>query len=232
MLAHLTSFRAVACVLLVSVAAAGALAVEPADLPDEVPAGTAAPAPASVAVGVEPANDEAPAGPNLRPLAPVAGAVGSIVGVGVGGAAGLAATWGVWGLISAASAASSAGWVHLVLGLAQLASPVVLVALPAIGAGLGAFAGLALVTDTASAAAGGVVAAVATPVGAVGGTAAGAALGVAAGVALVSKSGSDPYAVLVVLALGFGGGVLGAGVGGLAGATAGGAIGGFVAGAE
>lgn len=224
------AFASTACVLALCVASASVRAQE-GSLPPAAPALAASESAARANEGGTSASGDAPAASvgaaELDALAPIAGAVGAAVGVGVGGVVALGTTWGLWSILSAASLASSGGWAVAVAGIAQLATPVLLVGLPTLGAGLGAFGTLALVTDTSAAALGGVTAAVATPIGAVAGGVAGGAAGALGGLALVGGN-TGGWNMLGVLLFGFAGGVLGAGVGGVLGATSGGAVAGLV----
>ncbi|MBI1944599.1 MAG: hypothetical protein HYS27_02825 [Deltaproteobacteria bacterium] len=159
--------------------------------------------------------------PDLRVAAPLAGGIGAAVGVVAGGVAGVGAAYGASLLVADGSAGGSGAAGS---AFAEIASPILVLGLPVLGAGLGAFGALALVTDMPNAAIGGVVAAVATPLGAV----AGAVVGVVVGVVMAKTqySNADPLFAMAIVG---GSGVLGAGVGAIVGASTGGAAAGFAA---
>lgn len=156
--------------------------------------------------------------------------MGATAGIGLGAVGGVGTAFGLLVVQAWMLDASASGWNLGVAALAKLATPVLLAAMPVLGAGLGAFAALALFGDAPVAALGGAAAAIAAPVGVLVGAVACGTAGVLIGIALSSAHGAS-WDNNVVILLGAGGVVLGAGLGAIAGAATVGAAAGFAIGA-
>ncbi|MBI1944601.1 MAG: hypothetical protein HYS27_02835 [Deltaproteobacteria bacterium] len=195
-------------------------------------------APATSEVGASPlAVEEAVVAPYPAPetvlasmdmsvFAPLAGAVGATAGLGLGVVGGVGTAFGLLVVQSWMLDASASGWTLGVVSLAQLATPVLLVAMPLLGAALGAFAALALFGEAPLAALGGAAAAIATPIGVLVGAVACGTAGLLTGIAFASANGAR-WDNEVVALLGVGGAILGGGLGGVAGAATGGGLAGL-----